>query len=172
MTPTLWQRLDEAARQLTPLLLTLLFVMLAMMPFGVPALAPVLPWLALIAVYYWSVHRPDLMPAVAVFAVGLFHDLLAGSALGVGMLVLLLVHAVVMNQRRFFRSQSFLVIWFGFAVVGAGAMALVWLFNAVLAGQLIEASPAAFQYLTTVAAYPLLAWVFARVQRDVLRSSA
>lgn len=169
MKLTVWQRLDFVARQIMPTLLTLALVMVGMVPLRLPDLAPVVPWLALIAVYYWSVHRPDLMPAVAVFAIGLFHDLAAGTALGVGVLVLLLVHFAVVSQRRFFMSRSFLVIWFGFAIIAAGACTLSWLLNALLAGMLIDARPAVFQFMTTVAAYPPLAWLFAQVQRTILR---
>lgn len=171
MKPTAWQRLDHSLRHSAPLLLTLALVMLGMLPYGIPGLAPVMPWLALAAVYYWSLHRPDLLPAVAVFAVGLFHDLLAGSALGVGVLVLLGVHALIVGQRRVFRSQSFAVVWLGFGLVAAGAFALVWALNAVLLDRLLDPSPAAFQYLTTVAVYPLVAGLFARVQRGVPRAA-
>jgi len=166
---TVWQRFDLVARQITPFLLTLAVVMLALVPLHIPDFSPVMPWLALIAVYYWSVHRPDLMPAAAVFAVGLFHDLAAGTALGVGILILLLVHALIAAQRRFFISRSFLVVWVGFGFVAFGAAILLWLFNAVLAGALIDPRPALFQFLTTLAAYPPLAWLFAQVQRAVLR---
>lgn len=169
MKLTLWQQLDILARQITPFLLTLAVMIVAMVPLQLPNFSQVMPWLALVAVYYWSVHRPDLMPAVAVFAVGVFHDLAAGTFLGVGAAVLLLVHAAVVSQRRFFMSRSFLVIWFGFVVIALGAVVLAWLLNAALLEALIDPRPAMFQLLTTVAAYPLLGWVFAQVQRSVLR---
>ncbi len=164
-----WQRLDLIARQITPCFLTLLLVMLAMVPMRVPDLAPIMPWLAAIAVYYWAVHRPDLMPASAVFAIGLFHDLVAGTALGVGVLILLLIYLAIVGQRRFFVSRSFLVMWAGFAVIAGGACLLLWLLSTLLAGTFISPRPAMFQFLTTVAAYPLLAWLFAQVQRSLLR---
>lgn len=169
MKPAVWQRLDLIARQITPTLLTVLLIMAGMIPWRLPGLAPVVPWLALIAVYYWSVHRPELMPAAAVFAVGVFQDLAAGTALGIGVLILLLVHAAVISQRRFFMSRSFLVIWFGFAIIALGACVLSWLFNALLAGALVDPRPVAFQFLTTIAAYPPLAWLFAQVQRAMPR---
>lgn len=169
MKLTVWQRLDLVGRQITPFLITLGLVILALLPLHIPDFAPVVPWLALIAVYYWSVHRPDLMPAAAVFAIGLFHDLAAGTALGVGILILLLVHVLVAAQRRFFISRSFLVVWVGFGFVALGAAILLWLFNAILAGAMIDPRPALFQFLTTVAVYPLLAWLFAQVQRGLLR---
>lgn len=169
MKLTLWQRLDLVARQITPFLVTLLLVMLALVPLRVPNLAPIVPWLALVAVYYWTVYRPDLMPPLAVFGIGLFHDLATGTNVGVGALLLLLVHVAVLSQRRFFVSRSFLIIWIGFSVIAAGAMLLMWMVICTLEGELLSPRPVVFQYLITVAAYPPMAWLFTGVQRWLLR---
>ncbi len=80
MTPTLWTRLDGTARGLSPFAFTVLLVMIGMVPIGVPNFAPIMPALGLIAVFFWLVHQPDLMPAWAVFLVGLIQDLLGGGA--------------------------------------------------------------------------------------------
>lgn len=169
MKLTLWQRLDLAARQTTPALLTILAVMVTMLPLRLPDFGPVAPWLALISVYYWSVHRPDLMPALAVFAIGLFSELAGGTPLGVSTLVLLLMHVTAASQRRFFISRSFMVVWCGFATMALGASVLVWFMNMALAGVVVSPRPLAFQFMTTVAAYPLFAWCFAQVQRLIQR---
>lgn len=169
MKQTVWQRMDIVARQMTPALLTTLAVMVTMLPLHLPDFAPVAPWLALISVYYWSLHRPDLLPAAAVFGIGLFSELAAGTPLGVTTLVLLLIHVTAVSQRRFFISRSFVVVWCGFATMALGACLLTWLLTMALAGAVIGAHPLAFQYLTTVAAYPLLAWGFAQVQRAMQR---
>jgi len=87
----LWTRLDCTARGLAPFALTVLLIVFGMVPLGVPDFAPVMPALGVIAVFFWLVYRPDLMPAWAVFLVGLIQDLLGGGALGVGVFVLLVV---------------------------------------------------------------------------------
>ena len=81
-----WHRLDLTARSLTPTAITLLLIMLGMVPLQLPNIAPVVPSLALIGVFYWAVHRPDLMTIWAIFAIGLFQDLLSGGHVGVGIL--------------------------------------------------------------------------------------
>ena len=91
MREDVWHRLDLIARNVLPVFVTLLLVMVAMVPLRVPLLTPVIPSLPLIAVYYWSVYKPNLMPVWAIFLIGLFHDLLAASPAGVGILSLLLV---------------------------------------------------------------------------------
>jgi rod shape-determining protein MreD len=54
-------------------------------------------------------------------------------------------------------------------LVALATCALMWMLYSVLSAQLLDPRPALFQYLTTVAAYPLLAWFFARAQRALLR---
>jgi rod shape-determining protein MreD len=165
----LWHRLDIIARSLSPLAMTLLLIMIGMVPLQIPDMAPVIPSMALIAVYYWAVHRPDLMTVWAIFAVGLFQDLLSGGHLGVGILALLMVHAVIDTQRRFFVRSSFQALWILFALVAAAALYLMWLLNCLLQGVFLEVQPVVFQYLTTVAAYPCLAWLFAQAQKAFLK---
>ena len=169
MKQALWHRLDILARSLSPLTLTLLLIMIGMVPLQSPHIAPVIPSVALIAVYYWAVHRPNLMTVWAIFAVGLFQDLLSGGHVGVGILALLMVHVVIDTQRRYFARSSFQALWFLFALVAAAALYLMWLLNCLLQGVFLELRPVLFQYLTTVAAYPCLAWLFAQVQKAFLK---
>lgn len=169
MRLTFWQRLDLVGRQMVPFLATLLLVMLALVPLRLPHISQVVPWFALIAVFYWTVFRADLMPPLAVFGIGVFHDFTAGTNVGVGALLLLLVQIGVMPQRRFFISRNFAVTWIGFTVMAAAAMALLWLLNSLLEAAILSPRPAFFQFLTTVAAYPPTAWLFTRLQRLLLR---
>ena len=164
-----WHRLDLTARSLTPLTITLLLIMLGMVPLQLPNIAPVVPSLALIGVFYWAVHRPDLMTIWAIFAIGLFQDLLSGGHVGVGILALLMVHVVIRTQRRFFSKASFRGLWGVFALVAIGAIYLMWLLNSILQGAILELQPAFFQYLLTVVVYPGLAWLFGQAQRAFLR---
>ena len=169
MNQNVWTRLDGIARSLSPFTLTLLLVMAAMVPLRVPDFAQIVPSMGLIAVYYWVIHRPDLMPAWTVFLLGLLLDLIGGGPLGVNVLVLLLVHGAVGAQQRFFAGGTLVLLWFVFVPVAAGAFFLAWLLNVILFGGMIDPGAAFFQYLTTVAFYPCIAWLFAQTQRAFLR---
>lgn len=79
MKPTAWRRLDLFARELMPFALTLGLILVGAIPFYVPGLQSVAPSLPFIAVFYWTLHRPDLMPAAAAFLIGLFQDVLSGA---------------------------------------------------------------------------------------------
>ena len=165
MTSSVWTRLDGAARSLSPMALTVLLIMVGMVPLRIPNLAPVMPALWLIAVYFWLVYRPESLPALAVFLFGLVPALLCRVALGVGVFVLLVVSAALAGQRRFFARGSFFFIWLTFLPTAAGAFFLTWMFNSLIADTALDPRPAAFQYLTTVAFYPCVAWVFVQAQR-------
>ncbi len=171
MQPTLWQRLDSFARALTPFVLTVLLLLVSMTPVRSPYLAPVIPSIALIAVYYWSVFRPDLMPSGAVFLIGLLHDLIGVAPLGSGVLALLMVHAAVGAQRKFFATAGFGLLWLAFAVLASAAQLLIWLLSCLLIGRLVDLSPAILQVAVTLAIYPCLFWLFGRCQQLFLREA-
>ena len=100
MKAGIWPQLEQAARNCTPVLLTLGLVVLNVVPVPVPGYLPVTPMLTLISVFYWSIYRPDLFPLAATFGVGIVQDILCGTPVGMSALVLLLVQGFVVNQRR------------------------------------------------------------------------
>ena len=167
----LLQRLDRFARYLLPLSLSLVLVIFSTTPLHIPEFSPVAPNVGLIAAYYWGIYRPDLFPASAAFAVGLWQDFLVGTPLGMNALVLLAIHWFILGQRRFFQGKSFAVVWWAFALMAMAASAVLWLIAMAYHGRLLDATPAAFQGTLTVALYPFLTWVFARVQHAVLRQA-
>ena len=75
MKRSLWMKLDVTARQLTPFGTTVLLTLVAVIPVNLTGLGRVSPLWPLIAVYVWSLNRPDLFPAVAAFVVGLLYEL-------------------------------------------------------------------------------------------------
>lgn len=161
----LWHRLDLVARSISPFFVTLLLVLVGLLPLRIAELSPIVPALALIGVFFWSVHRPDLMPIWAVFLIGLTQDLLTGAVLGPGIVGLLVAHALVVWQLRFFLAASFAVIWVAFMLVAAASLGATWLLTCIALMAYVEPAPLFFQYLVTLAFYPCLAWAFLRGQR-------
>lgn len=162
MKPSLGQRLDTQARRLAPVAITFVLVLLAAMPLHVPGLARVMPLLALIGVYHWTAYRPDLMPAPAVFAIGLFQDTVGGGPLGLYAAVFLLVHVGIVSQARFFVGRGFVVLWFGFAVMTAGTSLIAWVATMLFNTALLDPRALVYQYLLTLGVYPVLTLLFLR----------
>ncbi len=171
MTVSVWQKLDQAGRSLAPVAVTIMLVLLGMVPLHLPAYGPVAPELALMSVYYWAIHRPDLVRPSAAFALGLLQDLLTGAPLGVTALVLVLCHWLVVSQRGFFLASSFMLLWVGFAFIVFGAALVQWLSYSVLTLTLVPIEAALFQALMTLALFPAFAWLFIRVHRAFLKEA-
>lgn len=163
------QRLDLLARGLAPLAITFLLMLLSVTPLRSPEVAPVMPALVLTAVYYWAIFRPDLMPVWLVFVLGVLHDLLVGGPLGLGAALLLTAYFAIAAQRRFFAHATFAMLWAGFVLVAAMALAVEWLAGSLLAGRLVDPAATLLRYAATIAAYPCLAWLFGRAQQAFLR---
>lgn len=166
-----WQRIDRGLRSLTPMILTLALTFITVLPLRLPGFTPVTPVVTLIAVYYWSIYRPDLLPLAATFVIGVMQDTLSGAPLGLSSLVLLLTQGVVVSQRRFFHGKTFLVEWWGFMLVAPVALLIAWFFAALYHGVFVAPWPLGFQLLFTIALYPALTWLFARAQFFLLRSA-
>ncbi|MBK8211701.1 MAG: rod shape-determining protein MreD [Rhodospirillales bacterium] len=149
------QQLDTLARNLVPLLLTVALLLAGILPLHITMLQSVAPLLPLIAVFYWTLYRPDLMPAVAVFAIGLLQDILVGLPIGVSACVLVCVHAAVNTQRRFLAGKSFAILWLGFAVVASAALLLGWLLTCIYYVTLVTPDRVVFQILTTIGCFPI-----------------
>src|SRR5439155_21842429 len=90
------------------------------------------PSVTLMAVYHWTIYRPDLLPPLGLFIVGLAQDLLTGAPVGTGALVLLLARAAVLRYRRFFINRTFPFVWTGFTLLSAAAMLLLWALHCLI----------------------------------------
>lgn len=168
MTDSLWQRLDQAARNLTPVALTIILLILSLVPWRLPFLPPLGLSLIVISVYYWTIHRPSLMPLAAVFIIGALADLTGGAPL-ISPLVLVAVAGVSLSIRRWLVGASAIIVWGGFVVAAFDAAIFAWLLMWYVSGTMPSPGPGLSGALLGAAAYPLLASVFARVQRVVLR---
>jgi rod shape-determining protein MreD len=164
---SVWRRLDALARHAFPVTSTVLLMLASNAPFGIPDQAILLPAVAVVAVFFWSLFRPSGMPPLAVFAIGLLLDLLGWLPIGTGVMVLLSVHAFCRRWRRGLAHQGFLAIWLAFAGFAVGAAALTWMMVALLELRLPPFGPAAFQAVLTTALYPVLAIPFAHAHRDL-----
>ncbi len=81
------KKITDFFRISIPVGLSIALIFLSVLPYGFPKSALDASILALISVYYWSVFRPDLMPASAAFLLGLLVDILSAGPPGLYALV-------------------------------------------------------------------------------------
>ena len=155
--------------RIVPFVMTLIFALVSVVPLNLPGFSVVSPAFAMMAVFHWTVYRPDLLPPSAVFASGLFLDLLNGTPyVGLSALIFLLARTAVMGQRQFFVNRTFPVLWLGFLAFAAGSFALLWILVCLLHGGLVGLRPFVFQAVLTVACYPVGSYILALALRAVL----
>ena len=159
------QRVDLYLRFSLPVVLTSLLAILGIVPLHAPSFAQVAPMLVLASLYYWAIYRPQMMPLILVFLLGLFHDILTGSPLGVNTLAYLAAYGLVAGQRRVFLGKSFGVVWWGFMLVAGAVEGLRWVLISALGGTILDPLPGFFAYVSSVAVYPLLSLLFTSVHK-------
>jgi len=164
MRPSFWQTLDHLARRLVPVGLSMLLVLLAAVPLTAPDFLRADPMISVLCVYYWAVHRPDMMGYVGGFMLGLLEDILMGTPMGVSPLVLLMVQWVIVTQYRFFVGKPFMATWWVLGLVALGALLVKALAVAVLTGYLASPSALVASYVLTMLLYPPQGWLFGRAQ--------
>jgi rod shape-determining protein MreD len=154
-----------------PFLSTLFFVMVSVVPLQLPGLAAVTPSFALMAVFHWTIYRPELLPISLVFALGLLLDLLNGTPyIGTSAVTLLVARTIVLAQRRYFVEKDFSVLWLGFLVLASGMFVFDWAYVGLLSGRILGTRPFVFQAVLTVACYPVGSYLLARLHRAFLRT--
>src|SRR6266516_5881568 len=126
-------RVNNGVARMLPIATTLLAATIAILPVPVPGYAALTPAFTLMAVYHWTIYRPDLLPPIGVFAIVFALDLLGGAPVGVGALVLLLARAAVLRVRRYFINRTFPFVWTGFTLLAAAAMLLLWALHCLVA---------------------------------------
>ncbi len=163
-TATWWQRTDRFLRGLTPALISLLLVLASALPWHLPGLTPVTPAFVVMAVFYWTLHRPDRLPYAATFCLGLLQDLITGTPTGMTALILLMVQGAVATQRTFFHNKPFLVVWWGFSLIMPVIGLVSWIAASAMLGAVVPPLPMVIQVALTILLYPLFAALFSRVQ--------
>jgi rod shape-determining protein MreD len=164
---SLGRLLDIFARSSFPVCVTVLLMLLTQAPLNIPGQSALLPAVAFCCVWFWSVFRPDAMPPLIVFLIGLLLDLLGYLPLGVGVVTLLAVHGVALAIRRSLSRWRFAWTWFVFGGVAAAASTLIWLMVMLLTFRLLSPDPAIFTAVLTVSIYPVLAIPFAGAHRSI-----
>lgn len=153
------------------LVIVFLFV-LGLVNVAIPHAGDVRPLFLLMAVYYWSVFRPTLIPPVMAFAWGVLFDMLAGLPVGMNALLLVLVQWIVRDQRLYLMGQSYVTLWLGFAVTVIVYSLLQWTIFAVMTLSLPDYHPALATGLLSVGLFPVISLMLVFTHRFLPHSAA
>ncbi len=156
-------------QRLLPLLSSLLLVFMAYVPFEFSRFNNIRPAVGMICVYFWLIHRSDIFNLLSVYLVGLTDDVISSIPFGSNIFTLLVLYLLVSNLSRFFNGKPFVVTWYGFALLSFICFFVKWLIVSVYYSQFLPLGVAAFSYLATIAAYPVLSLVLAFVQNKLMQ---
>lgn len=130
---------------------------------------PIVEWLVaapaldLIAIYYWTLARPNRVPYWLLFILGMIADSLSTTPLGVHALLYLGGHLLARIIQRRMESPTILSMWGVFAVWLSLLLVAEWL----LIGWQYETLPPVgsmpMQWMISIFLYPLLHLFFDRV---------
>lgn len=168
---TVWQKFDHFARLCVPVSVTAFLLILGLIPLHAPGLPSLSPMYTLMAVYFWSVYRPEGFGFGAAFAIGVSEDLLVGTPLGSTALTLLLCQWVVLNQQKFFSNRPFLEVWLAFTVIATGACLVRWICAGIIGAGFPPAGNVFTSLMLTIVLYPVIGWILARAQLRLMNQS-
>lgn len=160
-------KLHQGARASAPVLSTLFLMLVLMVPLRLPDFGTISPPVALMAVFFWTIYRPDLMGPISVGLLGFLHDVLSGSPLGLNALLCLLTYGSVDSQRQLFQAHGFFVLWWGYAVTAVMSGFIAWAVMSARNWALLPYEAVLFQALAGIALFPLMSWLMGLVQRHL-----
>ncbi|MGD8327665.1 MAG: hypothetical protein PVF65_12190 [Sphingomonadales bacterium] len=155
-------------RLIYPPLATLIAMILFHLPTPYYVLTTLAPALPFAFTYYWSVQRPSAASLPAVFIVALFNDLWAESIIGLTAFLALLMRMAIVPNQEVFRVAPFPLRWIAFAVVLCAVMALKWVMISAMHWQVMPFANLVFQFIVTIAVYPLINSFYAIMDRTII----
>jgi rod shape-determining protein MreD len=162
------RRVEKPVARLLPIATTLFATVISIQPAHIPGYAALTPAFTLMAVYHWTIYRPDLLPPSAIFLVGVTQDLLSGVPPGVTALVLLVARAAVLPHRGHFVNRLFPFVWTGFTMLTIGVMLFLWILHCLLDGVLVDSRGTVFRAVLTISTFPIASFLLGRTQRTLM----
>ncbi|MEZ5757414.1 MAG: rod shape-determining protein MreD [Emcibacteraceae bacterium] len=154
-------------KSVIPFFTVVFLIILMVLPYNMPLISDIMPYLTLIGVYYWSVFKPEYMPVSVVFAIGILQDILLGSPLGLTSLLLVVVQQFIFFQGRRFLERDFLFNWFVFVMIVIGFGTLTWIIVSLYFRVFLDYIGIIGQILLTIAFYPLITWLLGITKKMV-----
>ncbi len=123
------------------------------------------PSLPVIAIFLWTMYRPDLLPPLAVLVLGVIMDLLIDAPVGVSALAFLTAYTIVVSQRLYWMTLPRGGILVGFVIVMLSCGMVTWLATSFIYGKFVSPVPVLFEAIISVVAFPAVRWLFEPLQR-------
>ena len=124
--------------------------------------------LGLMPIYFWSLVRPDLMPAGAVLVIGVAEDLFSGSPPGLWTASFVASYAFLDRQKESFAGLAGIGAVLGFALTALIAAAMAYVIFWIYAGHAPPVTSLVLQLVMTVLFYIPAAGVMDWIHRHLV----
>jgi rod shape-determining protein MreD len=151
-----------------PFLCAIFGVVLSSIPLSLVSNSLPSPLLGLMPIYFWSLARPDLMPAAAVLVIGVAEDLFSGSPPGLWTASFVASYAFLDRQKDSFAGLAGIAAVLGFAVTALIATATAYVIFWIYAGHAPPVTSLALQLATSVLFYIPAAGVMDWIHRHMV----
>jgi rod shape-determining protein MreD len=152
---------------IVPSLTILFFMIIMVLPYKIPIIGEVMPFLTMMGVYYWSVFKPEMLPISVVFILGIIQDVLLGSPFGLMPLLLIIIQQFIYIQGRQFLERDFIFNWFVFVMVVFGFGILSWGITSLYFRTALDFLSILAQISLTIALYPVITWLLGIVRKII-----
>lgn len=153
---------------ITPLASILVAILMMPLPIGIKVWGhTIMPSLPLLAIFLWTVHRPDLLPPMFVLLFGLLFDLLINGPIGSSSVVFMAVYAITLSGRVYWMTLQGSGLIGGFVLVAVAAELLSWGTASFSFGRLVSPTPALIEAIASIAVLPIARRAFVPLERMV-----
>lgn len=141
-------------------------IFLLMANWALPYFSVLKPQIVLVAVFYWTLYRPTLMPPWVVFTTGLLLDSMNPvMPIGTHALSYLLIAGLLKPRRRMLMGQPFMMIWVAFIAVAVMDMVIKMTVIEVFTTISVNTMTVMLNGLVTTLFFPLVLMVLVWVHR-------
>ena len=141
---------------LVPLLLSIIFTILFVLPFIPYEIAFIAPLLGIMTTLFWIVNKPELMSWSSVLIIGLIHDFLLGLTVGLSCISLVIVRYIIIKLLYKYDGASILNTFLYIALGIFIWITCVTLLRTVIQYQLFNYLNVFFQYFLSVTFSPII----------------
>jgi len=167
--PTITEQISIISRMIVPYILIALFLVLELVSLSfINEHMTQLPFL-LIALFYWAVYRPTLLPLWLVFCMGFLVDIASTVPLGIHAILFTGIFWFIAKQRLSLIVQSYGVIWFLFGTILTGFYGIRWLVISGLNWHLFPLDHSGFEIMSGFLIFPFMT-LFLHVSHKILPS--
>jgi rod shape-determining protein MreD len=142
-----------------PFIITLILSIVAASSIMPSSSQEISPLLGVISLSFWILYKPELMGWTATIIIGIFHDALYGSILGVSCLSGIIIRMVII---RFLLSKGYINIYITLLCIGYSL--IIWLTinsitNYILYPDLYNYYILIFQFLVSLVISPIIVFI-------------